>query len=352
VSEPLVDVVVPLHRRDRDISTAVRSAHPDLQGVATRVTVVLHDLEADRALRDRIGPDARVLECRDGIPSPSGPRNVGLAAATAPFVFFLDSDDSLAPACLARLHEVARDTSADVVLPSIRRDGRYVGTPLVVSRRARILDPAAHQLFLRSHVPALLRRSALDDAGIRYPGGIRSGEDFVVMSRLFATARAALAFDAVYEVHDSGDARASVSPLPPGEQLAAVRLVLGSPWVSALPDDRTTALVRRILAVNLASGWRTKRGLGQEPAADEHREVRELARATGPRAEGLLSVRDRVSLRFELAPGLASRLLQSRPFGLIPSSWRGLASGRGPFVTELRSFLVRHRRRRPGASAP
>ena len=102
VNEPLVDVVVPLHRgieTSRPLSVRRRS---ELQGVATPVTVVLHDLEPEGTLRDRIGPEARVLVCRDGIPSPSGPRNIGLEAATAPFVFFLDSDDSLAPDCLAR----------------------------------------------------------------------------------------------------------------------------------------------------------------------------------------------------------------------------------------------------------
>lgn len=345
MSGPLVDVVIPLHRADRKVETAVGSAQRQVQGIETRVSVVLHNLGMDETLRQRVEPGARVLTCDDGVPSPSGPRNVGLDAATAPFVFFLDSDDALSPLCLRRLHEVACAKNADIVLPSIRRGRSYVGSPLVASRRVKLLDPVRHYLFLRSHVPALLRRSTMIDSGIRYPDGIRVSEDFAVMAQLFATGRTAMAFDAVYDVLDNGDQRASTVPISASEQLAALRLILGSRWIDELTYDQRRALVRRILAVNLASGWRWTRSFGLTASGSEYAAIRDTAIEKSAGAVEFLSVRDRVTLHFQSRPRLVERMLGAKPFGLVPSTWRAVFSLRSPLVFEFRSWLVRHRRR-------
>jgi len=347
-TDPTVDVIVPLHTTDRAVDVAVSSAQAAHQGIATRVLVVLHDIApADRS-KIQIESPAVVLHCDDGLRSPSGPRNVGLDAATAPFVFFLDSDDRLAKNCLGLLHEVAAKTDADVVLPSLRIGARYVGTPLAWSRRPRRLEVVNHDLFLRSHVPALLRRTMLERTGVRYPLGIRTGEDFAVMARLLAFEPAALALDAVYEVLDDAADRAS-SPLPAHEQLAALRMVLSAGWMDALPEDARELLVRRILSVGVAGAWRRAEASAVDRSSEEHAAVRDAALERCPSAHRLLSVRDRVSLRFSEEPGRIERLLRSAPLGLVPSSFRG-AGPRGPLVREARSWVVRHRRRRIGAT--
>lgn len=346
MTKPVVDVIVPLHRTDRAVDAAVASAQSSVQGIATRVLVVLHNLGPEETARVHLEAPATVLRCDDGVASPSGPRNTGLQAASAPFVFFLDSDDRLAPGCLRRLHDAAEATGADVVLPSIRVGRRYVGTPLVWSRCPRVLDIVAHDLFMRSHVPALLRHRVLESSGIRYPDGIRTGEDFVVMSHLYAIATTSLALDAVYIMLDDAAERASTAPLPPDERVAGMRLLLDSPWVDRLDVPQRDLLVRRILSVNLGAAWRSAVEPLSSDAREEHIAVRDLAFAKSPDARALLSMRDLVSLRFDRNPGWVARAQMKRPFGLVPVTLKGATSRQAPMVREVRSWFVRHRRRR------
>lgn len=350
MTAPMVDVVIPVHRAERSIDAAVASASSEEQGVRTRVTVVLHNLELEPSAMSHLAERANVLHCDDGIPSPSGPRNVGLDAASAPFVFFLDSDDQLAPACLRRLHEVASDTGADVVLPSLRQGDTYIGSPLVTARSVRLLDVTRHHLFLRSHVPALIRRSTMLSNGIRYPETIRTSEDLVVMSQLYVCARTAMAFDAVYVVIDAGDERASTATLPTCEQLAALRLILDSEWFDLLSSEHRQALVRRILAVNLAGSWRNRRR-NETTSHSEYAAMRDRALMRSAASARFLSIRDRRTLRFETSPSMVSRLLTSKPFGLVPASMKAALSRRSPLLFELRSWVVRHRRRRVDLAA-
>lgn len=346
MTDPTVDVVIPLHRTDRRFDAAVESAQSMAQRVPTRVFVVLHNLHLDGPTEARLRARAVLLRCDDGISSPSGPRNVGLDAATAPYVFFLDSDDELAPRCLRRLVDVAADTGAEVVLPSIEMAGSYVGTPLVWSRTPRMLDVVDDALFTRSHSFALLRRDSLRRSGIRYPEGVRAGQDLVLMAQLYTSCSTAMAFDAVYRLREHAGSRVTTTPLPVADQLAAVEHVLAADWFRRLTPAHREALVHRIVAVNLASGWRRKRQLGHEPSAAAHRAARDVALRHAPAVHGMLSVRDRMTLHFSASPPLWRRLLVTRPFAVVPSSVRGLVSQSGPVFSQARSWLVRHRPRR------
>ena len=349
MSDEVVDVVIPLHRADRPVGDAIRSADTAAQGIATRVTVVLHDLVLPDDTERELAQRAQLVRCDDGIPSPSGPRNAGFAATTSPFVFFLDSDDHLAPDCLRQLHQAARDTDADVVLPSIRSGSGYVGVPFVASRSPRLLDPARDGLFFRGHSVALLRRSALERTGVRYPAGIRTGEDFAFLAQLSATLRVALAFDAVYVKGEHGGERITTVGLTAHERLAPARHVLTSEWVGTLQPEQRQALVERILITNLAGEWRNRAKISGPPMPTVFAEVRDLATTASPDAIGMLSVRDRLTLRFEERPGRWRRVGMSKPFGVLPSSLRGAVSRRGPLAAEIRRRIVAGRRRRSAA---
>jgi hypothetical protein len=352
VTAPLVDVIIPVHRVDRNYLDAVRSAQPEVQGISTRVLLVLHGIHLDVTHAEVLRPLATVLRCDDGIPSPSGPRNVGLEAASAPFVSFVDSDDVLHSDCLRRLHAAVVKTEADVALPSILSSDGYRGTPLAISRSPRLLDIVRHDLFSRSHSFGLIRRDLLVREGLRYPPAIRAGQDLVLMARLFTLARTAVAIDAVYELRDHDGDRVTTTRLPREDQLAAARHLLSSPWLAELSGPVLDALAMRVVSVNLAHGWRRKRAIGHEPSADDHREVRDLALAWSSSFVPLLSVRDRVSLRFRTTSGRLDRILMHPVFGLVPSTPRGLFSPRGPFVAQLRNWAVRHRRRHDDGPVP
>lgn len=106
-----LDVVVAVHDLARPVHRAVASAlrGADLAGVVpgghrVRVSVMCHELnsaEVRRAVEERLaeaGEDdasvhVRYLEVRDGLGSPSGPFNAGVAAADGRYVCIIGSDD-------------------------------------------------------------------------------------------------------------------------------------------------------------------------------------------------------------------------------------------------------------------
>ena len=85
-----VDVVVAVHDPRRPVARAVASVLAQ-DDVHARVTVVCHNtdpaviVEALGAVHAAGGDDrVRTLELYDGVPSPAGPFNLGLAGAEAP----------------------------------------------------------------------------------------------------------------------------------------------------------------------------------------------------------------------------------------------------------------------------
>ncbi|MFB4313352.1 glycosyltransferase family 2 protein [Actinomadura sp. 21ATH] len=134
-------------------------------------------------------PRMRVLH-RANTGGPGAPRNAGIEEARGEYVFFLDADDHLGPEALERMCAAADANGTDVVI------GNYVGIGRSVARydrsRPRVtLDDPDFDVFgssLTAH--KLYRRSMLLDNGIRFPEGIRSGEDKVFAAHAYLHARA------------------------------------------------------------------------------------------------------------------------------------------------------------------
>jgi hypothetical protein len=100
VQEPLVDHIIAVHNNRRPIARAVGSVLKHTSA-PIRVSVVCHNTEQGE-IRLILGeladdPRLRLLQLDDGIPSPSGPFNAGMDAATAPFTSIMGSDDELEP---------------------------------------------------------------------------------------------------------------------------------------------------------------------------------------------------------------------------------------------------------------
>jgi teichuronic acid biosynthesis glycosyltransferase TuaG len=129
---PLVSVVVPAYRCEATIEQSVRSA---LCGTVTDVeVVVVNDASDDgtaAALDALAASDARVRVIT--LPSNGGvanARNVGVEAAKADLIAFLDSDDLWEPEKLARELAVMRETGADLICTAaacIDADGNPTG---------------------------------------------------------------------------------------------------------------------------------------------------------------------------------------------------------------------------------
>ncbi len=201
-----VSVVVPTYNRGPLLAEAIASAlaqtHGDLE------VVVVDDGSTDDT-RERVAAigDRRLRYLHQPNAGVSAARNRGLAAATAPLVAFLDSDDLWKPDKLAR--EVAflrRHPDAAAVFTDVeKRDGDLVvpsfiaETPvfsrLVAGRPAAdglVLDRRRMQLCLLEEVPILpsaftIRRPALDRTG-HFDETWSSWEDWEFFLRLAAWA--------------------------------------------------------------------------------------------------------------------------------------------------------------------
>jgi len=248
---PLVDLVIPVHDPGRPVGRAVRSVL-DGAPAGVRVTVVCHGISRDAVIGqfDGIDSDAlRVVEFADGIAAPTGPFNHGLDLATGEYVGVMGSDDFLEPGAMSAWLVEVRRHHPDVLLAALRHQGAGVlRNPLVRAWRRHRLDPVKDRLFYRSSPLGLLRRSILNDLGLRFTAGVRSGGDLAISSRLWASGiRIDLASDsACYVIGSDADTRVTTAPMSAAVALTAVVDLAGRDWLAAVP-----APVRRALAIKL-----------------------------------------------------------------------------------------------------
>ena len=119
---------------------------------------------------------------------PSAGRNRALADATGEYVFFHDADDYLGPDALRRLLDLAKQQDSDIVVGQISWIGRSDAEPTLSKTvlDADILDDGVW----RSLTPhKLIRRSLIEDRGLRFCGDMVQGEDQVFMASCLFAAR-------------------------------------------------------------------------------------------------------------------------------------------------------------------
>ncbi|WP_298891298.1 glycosyltransferase [uncultured Serinicoccus sp.] len=340
---PVVDVVVAVHSTRRQVARAVRSVLDGSADLPVRVSVVAHNLTtvetADLLPSDlREDPRVRVLEVSDGIPSPSGPFNAGIEAASAPWVSIMGSDDALAPGALPGWLEAAAEHDPEepvVVLPPVRVAGRPLPTPPVrpVRGRGRV-DLVRDRLSYRSAPLGLISRGALRLPGARLHPGARVGEDLPMMTALYAASEVLLATRApAYLVHDDAPDRITSDPRPLRDQLLTADVLWDLPWMTRLTVAQRRAVGTKVLRIQVFGAILTR----PDPAWWTLRERDELARVTrrvldaAPGCADPLSLADHDLLAAALDPqvpvsrllGLArSRRRHGAPRTLLPGDWR------------------------------
>ena len=246
-----VDAIIPVHRADRPVSRAVDSL---MDGNATRVRAIVaaHNVGVEEIAKTlgHWSEDARVFltSLQDGVHSPSGPMNLGLELATAPFVTRLDSDDTLERGAIDRWVEIAEDAKnpADFVIAN-RSDtnGVNAAVPPVRVRRRVWLDGAKDRLSYRAAPLGLLRRSTFGT--LRFPEGVYSGEDIEFSNHIwFSGANIAFAYGKPgYLVHEDQDSRVTTTHRSINDEFIWAAKVLDErqPWMRRR-DDRQAFIVK------------------------------------------------------------------------------------------------------------
>ena len=121
-----ISVVTPFHNVDlKFFRAAVDSMLAQTIGFERiQWIIVVHNCEPQYmpALKEMLGgyPNVVLEELNNDAKTPSSPRNRGVELATAPYVGYLDGDDSYRPNCLKECMRHAKETGAQVVC--FRRD--------------------------------------------------------------------------------------------------------------------------------------------------------------------------------------------------------------------------------------
>lgn len=264
MTTPFVDVVIACHDPARPIARAVASVLADDEARAlARVTVVAHNRPAAEfeELLSGIPGSWRILELNDGIPSPAGPFNHGLDAATAEYCAVMGSDDRLEPGALVAWSAAARTGAADMVIAPMRIDGQPVMlNPLPRLRRARRLDAARDRLFYRTAPLGLLRTETIRDLGLRMTDGMRTGEDIEFGVRMLAEAgRVDYPLRAPsYVIGTDAAERTSHTLLDVAATLQPVNLLLDGEVASRLRFAHRRALAIKFIRISLLGAVRAR----------------------------------------------------------------------------------------------
>ncbi|MFB7251797.1 glycosyltransferase family 2 protein [Microbacterium sp. NPDC056234] len=259
-----VDLVIACHDPSRPIERAVGSVlASDTARENVRVTVVAHGQPAE-AFQQRlagIDGDWRVIEHHDGIASPAGPYNCGLALAEAEYCAVMGSDDFLEPGAIEAWMAAARSGRADMVVAPIRIDGQpMMFNPLPRPRRTTSLDAARDRLFYRSAPLGLVRTDTMRSLGLSMTEGVPVGEDIEFGVRLFAEAtRIDFPFRApCYVIGTDARERTSHTPLTIEQTMRPLHRLLDGDVPARLSPAHRRALAVKFIRISVLGAARSR----------------------------------------------------------------------------------------------
>ncbi|WP_426519947.1 glycosyltransferase family 2 protein [Diaminobutyricibacter sp. McL0618] len=359
MAEPLVDAVIAIHDPNRPIARAVRSLTASGLAVAKdglRITVVCHNLAAGTvadALGDGLTSQVRLIEHHDGIRSPAGPFNAGVAAASARFVSIMGSDDYLEPGALHAWCDLADDSVDAVIAPQAHADGSTIRTPPVRPFRSGDRDALKDRLFYRTAPLGLVRRDAIDRLGLTLTEGLASGEDQAFSARLWVGSRATryAARAPRYVVGADAESRVSMTYRPLREDLAFVERLIDDPWFAGLPVRTRRAIAVKIARIHLFAAVLARID-GTNWNDDEHASLAGLIERMRERAPGFertLSLADDRVLSAVVEAGSSTERIASlsrarrrfgRPSTLLPSNPLSLLAADAPLRFIVASALL------------
>jgi succinoglycan biosynthesis protein ExoO len=194
---PDVSVIIAAYNVAPYIERAIRSALTQ-DGVSVEV-IVVDDGSTDNTVEvvERIAaPEVRTqrLSANGG---PGAARNAAIEAARGDWIAVLDGDDAFLAGRLAHCLRSARSAKAQVVIDDllvVDEDGANP-RPMFGWQKRAPLDPLTPEAFITGnsnfvsghtlgYVKPLVERRFIIERGVRYPTGLRIGEDYLFLLEL------------------------------------------------------------------------------------------------------------------------------------------------------------------------
>ncbi|MFE3887517.1 glycosyltransferase family 2 protein [Streptomyces lydicus] len=248
---PTVSVIVPVHNTRRYLDRSLGSVFAQTLDRRRIEVIAVDDGSTDGSaewLEEQAGLHPHLTVLRQEASGGAGkPRNTGLDRATGDYVFFLDSDDRLAPGALARLVHMAERCGSDVVYGRIAgAEGRSAPVDLrTTSDQVSVFDSpvywslAAYKLF---------RRSFLEEHRLRFVEGRLLAEDlpFGIAALLHARTVSVLADQDCYYLYGrDDDSNASRQDIDWCEYLDYIGTVLEGLAAEVPPGEQRDKLMIR-----------------------------------------------------------------------------------------------------------
>jgi glycosyltransferase involved in cell wall biosynthesis len=362
VQEPRVDMVIPVHNEKRPIGAAVRSLVDGGlaagRGGGLRITVVCHNISAATItplVLERDRDFVRFLELHDGIASPAGPLNHGIAYATAPYVGVMGSDDTVESGALSDWLTLAERHGSDAVIaPERHADGRTIRTPVLRPGRHLDLHPIKDRLSYRTAPLGLIRRSEVARLSLRFTPGFPTGDDQEFTSKLwFGGGRIDYARGAGrYVVGAEAADRVTFTRRPVGTELEFATALVHGEWFRGRSDAERQSIVVKLVRVHVFSLVQTRFDSGGWSEGDRVELARILSTLLehAPRALAPLSLADHRLVSVILDPSTDSDELQrhavsrrrfGRPDTLVPTSLKSALHPESPLRFMPASALLR-----------
>lgn len=250
-----IDVIIPVHTATRPIYRAAKSSL--INGKArVRVTVIAHNIDPD-IIRTNLKElanhsDLRLLSLIDNRPSPSGPMNLGLAEATAPYFSLLGSDDELSAGALDSWLTIAEQTGATTVIARIERDLSGVESlPPTRRGRTRDLHAVKDRLTYRCAPLGLVSRNQFGN--LRFTPGLESGEDLEFTAQLWFKGKN-IAYDRygpAYVGHEEESDRVTSAFRSVERDFAHLDAILTSSWFPSLSRSERLSLGVKTLRIHV-----------------------------------------------------------------------------------------------------
>ena len=255
---PKVAVVVPVYNAGSYLAQCIESVLAQTMPPGELEAVFVDDGSTDGSGATLDALAARHPHIRVIHEAPSGwagrPRNVGVDAATAEFILFLDHDDRLGTEAAQRLYDRAVADGSDVVLGRSVGHGRPNSSQLSWRTRGPVRFEDDPELVYHLKPHKLLRRQFLVDNAIRFPEGkVRLEDQVFILQAYFLAKGISVVGDYVCYHHRRRTGNAASTPWEPAFYYKYVRANLDVIERYTTPGPFRDRLLRRVASTEMLS---------------------------------------------------------------------------------------------------